>query len=120
MRNKSHPLIKTATGLAALAAAAGAYYFYGSPKAAKNRKVMKAWAVKAKGEVMEHLEQMKAMSQKGYRQTVDDVIAKYKKLEKANPKELELLKRELHGHWKNISKHLPKAPTAKPQKKSKK
>ena len=57
----SHAIAKTAAGLAALAAAAGAYYFYGSPQAAKNRKTMKSWAVKAKGEVMEHLEEMKTM-----------------------------------------------------------
>ncbi len=81
---------------------------------------MKTWAVKAKGEVMEQLEQMKTLSQKTYQQAIDEVVAKYKKLEKASPKEVELLKRELRGHWKNIAKHLPKAPAAKSRKKSRK
>jgi hypothetical protein len=119
MKSKSHPLAKTAAGLAALAAAAGAYYFYGSKHAAKNRKTMKTWAVKARGDVMEKLEQMKNLSQQNYQEAVNEVLAKYKRLEKASPKELDLLKRELHGHWKNIAKLLPKA-AAKPRKTSKK
>ena len=122
MSNKSHPLVKAAAGLAGLAAAAGAYYFYGSKEATKHRHQMKAWAVKAKGDVMDQLEQMKDLSQETYEQAVSDVVSKYKELKKASPKELDLLKKELNGHWKNIAKHLPKAPTAtkKPAKKKSK
>ena len=53
-------------GLAALAAAAAAtYYFYGKG-GAKHRKDAKAWANKAKGEVLTKVKGMKQFSKKAY------------------------------------------------------
>ena len=115
--HKSHPAVKTVTGLAALAAAAGAYYFYGSKAAKQHRRQMKSWMVKAKADVMEELEHMKTLSQSAYEQAVNEALSKYKKLRQASPKELAYLQKELKGHWKNIAKHLPQ-PDAKPAKKS--
>ena len=37
----------------AVLAAAGGYFLYGSKNAAKNRKQVKSWALKAKAEVLE-------------------------------------------------------------------
>ncbi len=109
----SHPLVKATAGLAALAAAAGAYYFYGSKEAKKHRGQMKAWTVKAKADVMEQMEKMKELSQQGYEEAVSQVMDKYKKLQSASPKELDHLTKELKSHWKDIAKHLPKPPAAK-------
>lgn len=98
-------------GLAALAAAAaGVYYFYG-PTGAKHKKALKSWAVKAKGEVMENLENMKELSQAAYKNAVDNVLDKYRRVKNIDPKELAILSAELKGHWNRISKHLnaPKA-----------
>lgn len=101
----SHNVAK-GLGLAALAAAtAGVYYFYG-PKGTKHRKALKSWTVKARGEVMENLENMKELSQTAYKQAVDKVMDKYRKVKNIDPKELALLAEELKGHWNRISKHL--------------
>lgn len=104
---------EAALGLAALAAAAGAYYFYGSKESKKHRKQMKTWAVKAKGEMMEKLEDMKSVSKEAYDKAVTEVMAKYKTMKKAPPKELEFVAKELKSHWKNISAHLKPADKAK-------
>ena len=47
----------------AAVAAASAYFLYGSKSAAKNRKTVKSWALKAKAEVLEKLEDAQEMTQ---------------------------------------------------------
>ena len=51
---------------AAAVAAAGAYFLHGSKNAAKNKKTVKSWMLKAKAEVLEKLEDAKEMSQEEY------------------------------------------------------
>jgi len=104
----------TGMGIAAAlaAAAAGAYYFYGAKDAAKNRKTMKGWMVKAKGEIMEQMENLKDISQDRYDAIVDKVTGKYKKLKNVDPRELATMASELKGHWDRIS-----AGSVKPAKK---
>src|ERR1700677_4013763 len=76
-------------GLAALAAAAaGAYYFYGSKHSAQNRKQMKGWMIKARGDMVEKLENLKDMSQENYDKAVSEVMDKYKKVKNIDPNEL--------------------------------
>ncbi len=90
-------------GLAAVAAAAaGAYFLYGE-KGVKNRKRVKGWALKMKGEVLEGLEKAKEMNERTYRKVVDDVIHRYNNIDK---KELAQMAGELKGHWRNISKQI--------------
>ena len=72
-------------GLAAAGVAAG-YFLYG-PEGKKNRKKVKAWAVKAKGEVLEEIEKMKEVSEEGYTAAVDKVANKYGKLKKVGETE---------------------------------
>ena len=99
--------LKTGFGLAAVAAAAaGAYYFYGAKDATKNRKAMKSWMVKAKGEVMEKMEKLKEVTQDGYEQAVMQVMDKYKKIKDIDPTELSALASELQGSWKKIATHM--------------
>ena len=91
-------------GIAALAAAAaGAFYFYGSKHAPQNRKQMKGWMIKAKGDVVEKMETMKEMSQKNYDNIVNEVTAKYGKLKNIDPKDLRAMADDMRKHWKNIS-----------------
>ncbi|MBX4188069.1 MAG: hypothetical protein KW793_02950 [Candidatus Doudnabacteria bacterium] len=109
MVKKKHGGMKIGLGLAAIAAAAaGAYFFYG-PNGSKNRKNMKAWAVKAKGELMERIETLSDISEKTYNQTVDTVLAKYKKLKHVAPKELAEVSRELKSSWKIVKGEIEKA-----------
>ncbi len=107
-------------GLAALAAAAaGAYYFYGKD-GAKRRQNLKGWMVKAKGEVMDKLENLSEISQETYQEAISDVLDKYKKLKKASPAELAAFAKELKGHWGAIKGDLDKATKkSKPRSKSK-
>jgi hypothetical protein len=109
MAKNSHGGLKVGLGLAAIAAAAaGAYFFYG-PDGKKHRKNMKAWAVKAKGEIMEKMETLTEVSEKTYNQTVDAVLAKYKKLKHVAPKELAQVQKELKASWKSVKSEIEKA-----------
>lgn len=100
-------------GLAALAAvAAGGYFLYGKD-GAKNRKKVKGWMLKAKGEVLEKVEKLKEVSEPEYRKVVDAVAAKYSAVKSIDPVEVQQMAKELHGHWKNIKKSLSPAKPAK-------
>ncbi|VAW19401.1 hypothetical protein MNBD_BACTEROID04-1013 [hydrothermal vent metagenome] len=109
-------------GLVALAAAtaAGVYFLYGSKNATKNRKNVKGWTLKAKGEVLEKMEKMKSIDEANYKRIVDTVAKKYKKLKTVNTKEAEALASELKKQWKEISKEAGKKPAKKAVKKKKK
>lgn len=96
---------------AAVAAAAGAYFLYGSKNAAKNRKVVKSWMLKAKAEVLERLEQAQDMTQEEYEQLIDTVSGAYKDVKSASKVDLSTFKKEMKEHWKQIAK------TAAPKKK---
>jgi len=89
--------------LAGAVAAAGAYFLYGSKHAKKNRAVVKGWAVKAKGEVLQKMETLKEMDEEAYNNVVDAVVSRYKAVD---PKEMKALISELKGHWKSIQKEI--------------
>lgn len=96
---------------AAAVAAAGAYFLYGSKNAAKNRKAVKSWALKAKAEVLEKLEDAKEMTKEEYEQLIGTVVAAYAGVKNASKGELKDFKNEMLEHWKAIEK------TAAPKKK---
>ncbi len=90
----------------AAAAAAGAYFLYGSKDAKKNRKAIKGWVLKAKGEVIEKIEQVKGeLTEENYNKIVDGVVSKYSKLKTTTEGEIQDLVKDMKGHWKNIKKH---------------
>ncbi len=105
-------------GIAALAAAAaaGVYFLYGSKSATKNRKKVKGWMLKARGEVVEKMEKCKHVDKKDYEAIVDTVAKKYKKLKTVNTKEMSDLAVDLKGQWKEISKETNKKPAKKKKK----
>ena len=92
-------------GLAA-ATAVGAYFVHNSKDAKKKIKNVKGWALKAKGEVLDKLEDMKDVSEDKYKTTVDSVLSKYAKVKKVEGPEVEKLAGELKSHWKTIVKEL--------------
>ncbi|MEI7777054.1 MAG: hypothetical protein WCI52_00360 [bacterium] len=92
-------------GLAA-AAAAGAYFLYGAKDSKKNRQAVKSWAFKVKAEVLEKLEDLKAVDEEKYNDIVDAVTEKYKTLKKINQKDLKAISKEMKGHWQSIKKEL--------------
>lgn len=97
-------------GLAAIAAAAaGTYFLYGSKHAAKNRKQVKAWALKARGEVLEQIEKLPDINEKTYQKAVKEVAAQYKAMHRLDAKDITEFVNDLKGHWKDIAKEVAKA-----------
>jgi hypothetical protein len=94
--------------LAAIAGLAGAYFFYGSKNAPKNRKAVKSWMLKARGEVLEKIEKAKALQAADYESIIDTVAAKYAKLKHVNAVELKDLTTDLKKHWKDINREATK------------
>lgn len=92
-------------GLAA-AAAAGAYFLYGSKEGAKRRAKIRGWSLKAKGEVLDRLEGLKEVNQEAYDKVVDTVTDKYKKMKNVDVAELALLTQDLKRHWGNIRRQM--------------
>ena len=89
---------------AAAVAAAGTYFLYGSKGASKNRKVVKSWALKAKAEVLEKLEDAKQMTKEEYHQLVSTVAGTYEKVKNASKGDIKAFKTEMMNHWGAIEK----------------
>lgn len=92
-----------AAGLAALAA--GSYFIFG-PKGKQNRKAIKGWTLKMKGEVLEKIEKLKEVTPDLYNKVIDDVSAKYAKVKDISAEELAMLVTDMKKHWKAISNDL--------------
>jgi hypothetical protein len=89
---------------AAAVAAAGAYFLYGSESAAKNRKAVKSWTLKAKAEVLEKLEDAKEMTTEEYEELIATVAGTYAGVKGATKKDLKEFASEMQDHWKKIEK----------------
>jgi hypothetical protein len=89
---------------AAAVAAAGAFFLYGSKNAAKNRKTVKSWALKAKAEVLEKLEDAQEMTQKEYDDLIKSVSGAYAGAKNASKKDILEFSKEMKDHWKQIEK----------------
>lgn len=88
-------------GVAALAAAG---YFILGPKGAKNRKAIKGWTLKMKGEVLEKIERVKEVTPEIYGSIIDEVGTKYLKVKGVGMEEVQALVLDLKKHWKAIAK----------------
>jgi 6-phosphogluconolactonase (cycloisomerase 2 family) len=99
---------------AAAVAAAGAFFLAGSKNAAKNRKVVKSWVLKAKAEVLEGLEKAKEMSQADYEALIEQVSGAYAGIQSASKADISGFKKEMKEHWQKIAKSAaPKKPSVK-------
>lgn len=101
---KSEKVISAGIGIAALAAI-GAYFLTGE-RGAKNRERIYGWTLKMKGEVLEKVEDLKNMKKEDYYKIVDEVAARYEKVERVSASELRRLTDELKDAWAHISKQL--------------
>jgi len=96
-------------GIAAIvAAAAGTFFLYGTKKGAKTRKQIKGWMLKAKGEILEKIEDAKDLSQETYNKIVDEIQAKYKAVKSIDAKDLADFSKEMKSHWKGIQGEIKK------------
>jgi hypothetical protein len=110
MAKKPHDDKKMAAGFGmglalAAAAAAGAYFLYGTKEGAKHRKKITGWSVKMKGEVLEKLENVKEVNEDTYKQVIETVGEKYRKLQSIDSADVDKAVRELKGYWKHIKGH---------------
>ncbi len=110
-------VIGVGVGVAALSAAA--YLLFG-PNGKKNRKIIKGWAVKMKGEIIEKFEEAKELTEPVYNEIIDKVQAKYSKMQNIDKKELEDVIAEMKKNWKAIKKDSGSKKTKTPISKTKK
>ncbi len=103
---------KVAATAGIVAAIAGVYFLYGSKDAVKNRKKIKGWTVKAKGEILEKLEKVEHASQAQYETTVDSVLGKYKALKNVDLAEVDSLGKDLKKHWRAFQAEIKKVKKA--------
>jgi hypothetical protein len=104
---------------AAAAALAGAYFLYGSKNAAKNRKIVKSWALKAKADVLEVLEKAESMTKEEFEKVVATVGAGYVAAKQMSQGDLSAFQKEMMTHWKDLTKKLaPKKVVKKTAKKT--
>lgn len=87
---------------AAAVAAAGAYFLYGSENADKNRKRVKSWALKAKGEVLEALEGAQHMTEDQFKSVVASVVDTYNKAHDLSRRDITDFKKEMHANWEEL------------------
>jgi hypothetical protein len=105
---------------AAAVTAAGAYFLYGSKQSTQNRKKVKGWMLKAKGEVLEALEKAEAITEEEYKELVATASKAYGTVKTASAGEVKDFQKEMSEHWAKLqsSKALkklvaPKASAAK-------
>ncbi len=111
-KNSIGKAVAIGAGIAALSASA--YLLFG-PDGKKNRKAVKGWTVKMKGEVMEKMENLKEVTAPIYEKIVADVSSKYAKMKNVSPEELKAAVAGFKKDWKGMMKTVKK-PT-KPAKK---
>jgi hypothetical protein len=106
-KNGKHAVGKAVAVIAAMAAAAAAgTYFFTGKRGMSNRKMIKGWAVKAKGEIIERLEKLKEVDAEKYLDIVESVLKRYHNIKDISTKDLETLRDELKDSWHDIEKSL--------------
>lgn len=105
---------------AAAVTAAGAYFLYGSKQATQNRKKVKGWMLKAKGEVLETLEKAESITEDEYKALVATASKAYGTVKSATAGEVKDFQKEMQEHWVKLQSNkalkklvAPKAPAAK-------
>jgi hypothetical protein len=94
-------VVGVVAGVAALSAAA--YVLFG-PNAKKNRTVIRGWAVKMKGEIIEKFEEAQELTEPTYHKIIDKVSEKYAKIKNIDQAELKATIAEIRKHWKAMTK----------------
>ena len=104
MKKQSKSSVSKTVGVVASVAvlSAAAYVLFG-PNGKKNRKVIKGWMVKMKGEIIEKFETVKELTEPVYHKIINEVSAKYAKLKHVDPSELKSTVSEMARHWKAMS-----------------
>ena len=107
MATKTAKAMGMGAGLAAAAigAALGSYLLTGE-RSVKTKKVLRGWMLKAKGEILEQLENMGEVGQGTYDNAVDMVAKKYSQMTGISKKDVDEMAMELKKQWKVVNKGL--------------
>ncbi len=109
---KSNAVAVAATGLGIAAGLIGAYLLFG-PEGKTNRKKVKGWAVKMKGEMIEKFEKAKDLNEETYNKIVDEIAVKYAKLKDIDQADLQGIVKDARKHWKSLMAESKKKITKK-------
>ena len=93
---------KVALAVGVAAAALGAYWLFGSPHAAKHRKMAKSWILKARAEIMDAVEKVGDVNKTAYHTIVDQVMKKYSDA-KMSPEDITRVTKEMKTTWKHAT-----------------
>ncbi len=100
-------------GAAAVALAATSYYLFG-PEGRQHRKQAKGWMIRAKGEIIEKLEEAKEVTEPIYQSIVDSVVVPYVGRGAITREEINEFASRLKSQWRQISRDArPKKRTVK-------
>jgi len=97
--------VKIGAGLvAAGAAAAAGYYFYGSKNAKKHRKIAAKWATSMKNEVVKEAKRLENASPKAFAAVVDRVAKTYQGARSIKAEDVKRAANELKANWDMIQR----------------
>ena len=95
--------------LAAGAAAAAGYYFYGSKDAKKHRQIASKWATGMKKEIVREAKKLKSIDAQDFADIVDTVMSTYQGVRSIDPADLKRAANELKANWKMVQSELKNA-----------
>jgi hypothetical protein len=93
----------------AMLGAAAALVFVANAQDKAKRKKMRGWALRARGEILEKIENTQAITKDRYEEIVSQVMRKYEKTKSTTEAEVKSLERDLHRSWRHIVAELPAA-----------
>lgn len=120
MQKNTKQAAAVAGAVVSLAALTAAGYFIFGPNGKNNRKQIKGWTLKLKGDVLERLEKLRDVTPEVYNDIIDDVAVKYSKLKSIDAAELALIVADLKKHWSAISRDIRANEAGKAKKVAKK
>lgn len=86
-----------------MAAAAGAYYLYGSENAARHRRKVGAWMRRAEREIVHEAKRLKGKTytDKNIQRVINEVAKRYKVARDLDPKDVKQFVNAVHKSWKD-------------------
>lgn len=89
-----------------MAAAAGAYYLYGSEKAAAHRRKVGAWMRRAEREIVHEAKRLKsaAYTDANIRRVIDEVARRYESARDLDPKDVKQFVSAVQKSWNDAGK----------------
>jgi len=100
-KNTRKVVLEIGAGLAAAGAAAG-YYFYGSEKAKKHRKIAAKWATNMKNDVVTEAKRLGKTSPEAIAAIVDRVAKTYQGIRAIDREEVKRAAKELRANWDKV------------------